>query len=159
MILFVIAPPLGLFWLLYNRRGTNLYKDRTRVKYLFLYHSYKEKFYYWEAVKMLFILCLVCIKVYGVAMDHLERLSIFLLVIVSYAFLVVVVRPHDFQILLKLEMLSFGLIGVATYLLQFSFFGDSDQFSAQTPLSERMLIALGVLFVIFAATLLVWIVV
>lgn len=159
IILFVVAPPLGLFWLLYKRRGTSLYKDRTRVKYLFLYHSYKEKFYYWEAVKMLFILCLVCIKVYGVTMDHLERLAIFLLVIVSYAFLVIAVRPHDFRILLKLEMLSLGLIGIATYLLQFSFFGNEDQSTVQNSPSEHILTIMGLLFVVYASVLLVWIVV
>lgn len=150
---FVITPPLGLFYLLYKQRSTRLYNDCTKVRYLFLYHSYKEKFYYWEPVKMMFIFALVCVKVFGVVISDLERLAIFMFVLVSFTMLVVALRPHDFAVLFALELVGLGLVILATYLLQFAYFETSESFTVGESSFNGVVIFMGLLFVLYAILL------
>lgn len=40
LLICVVFPPVLMLYMLYKRRGARLYEERTKVKYLFLYHSY-----------------------------------------------------------------------------------------------------------------------
>ena len=48
--------------------------------YLFLYHSYKPKYCWWEALKMVYILGLVWVRVGAVTISEAEQLVVFLVV-------------------------------------------------------------------------------
>lgn len=113
----VLAPPILMFCLLYKERGAKLYDDRTKMKYLFLYHPYKDEYYFWEAAKMVFLLSLVCVRVLGTLLNSLERLSIFLLLLVGFLFLVVGLRPHHFKTVYYFEICSLGITLAATYII------------------------------------------
>lgn len=71
---------------------------------------------------MAFILCLVAVRVLGIGLDDLERLSVFLIVLLAFGFLVVAIRPHQFPLVFRLEVISLGLNIVATFILMFGFF-------------------------------------
>lgn len=84
---------------------------------MFLYHSYEDEFYWWESLKMLYILGLVCVRVLGVRLQDPERLGIFLAVLLGFMLLNLTLRPYRFQTVFRLEVTGLFLVVAATYLL------------------------------------------
>lgn len=89
LLAFVIAPPAVMFITLFRYKGEKLYQYKTKVKLLFLYHSYNDQYFFWEAAKMLFILSLVCVRVFGTLLEEVERLALFLIILTSFTLTVV----------------------------------------------------------------------
>ena len=77
LVVAVAAPPVWLFIKLSSRFSFSGNGNSGDV-YLFLYHSYNPRYSCWEALKLLQILGLVCVKVFGVQLATPDRLSLFL---------------------------------------------------------------------------------
>lgn len=128
LLLGVVLPPVVMFTLLFRRRE-KLYEERTMVRFLFLYHGYRDHLLYWEGVKMLYLLALVCVRVLGRSLRDEERLGVFLAVLVAYAFLLMALRPHHFVTIFRLEMGSLAIATATTYVLMFGLFDKEGGFS------------------------------
>lgn len=85
--------------------------------FLFLYHSYKPKFFWWEFVKMIYIFGLVFVKVQGIRLADPERLAMFMAVLTGFLFFNMAMRPHKYLTVYWLEVCGLGLVVVSTYML------------------------------------------
>lgn len=72
---------------------------------------------------MIFILALVCIQVFGVLLNEVESLAIFLIFLMLFAYIVIGLQPHKFRTIYVMEITSLGLNILATYILLFGLFG------------------------------------
>ena len=97
---------------------------------LFLYHSYEGGFFWWESLKMLYLLCLVVVRVLTVRLEGTARLGLFLALVIGFLFLMVLLRPHRFRILFFIELGGLQIVVLATYILQFALLGSMGGFSA-----------------------------
>lgn len=88
--------------------------------FLFLYHSYKHNFVWWETVKLVYVLGLVLVRVMGTQLSGPDRLAVFIALIMGFLVLNMAVKPHRFVTVYALEVVSLGLVLVAAYLLQFA---------------------------------------
>lgn len=77
LVLFVAGPPLLVFILLHRIRGSQLYSQSRPSSLLYLYHSYHHSAYYWEAVKMCYLLTLVLARVLSWELEDAERIGLF----------------------------------------------------------------------------------
>lgn len=68
LLLGVLFPPIMLFRTLYKRRHS-LHEPKTTRVYLFLLHSYKPQFYWWEVARLLYIMGLVCIRTLSATLE------------------------------------------------------------------------------------------
>lgn len=120
----VAAPPLGMAVLLFRQRGARLYEDTTKLAYLFLYHAYEDEFYFWEAVKLVYLLALVCVRMLGRALEPKVRLTIFLIVLLAFTFALLWARPYRFPTVARLELGGLLITLLSTFLLQISLMDD-----------------------------------
>ena len=93
-LFFVILPPVLLWVRLWRHRGARLHAERTQRVYLFLYHSYADEYFYWEPAKMVFVLALVSVRVLGRSLPDTDRMAIYLSLLVIFAMLLTILRPH-----------------------------------------------------------------
>lgn len=112
----VVFPPVCLAYLLYRRRHKLEYERTMRIL-LFLYHSYKPEYYWWEVAKMVYILGLVHVEVESVWRPDPDRMAIFIAVLTVFLFANMSVRPHRFRSVYWLEVTGLTLVVVATYML------------------------------------------
>ena len=125
LFFLVLLPPAMWFYILYHRRQ-RLGEEPTAQYFLFLYHSYKESFYYWEVVRMLFVLLLVVVDVHGIRLQEQARLILFLAVLGGFLLLNTMLRPHRFATVYYLEVGSLALVLTATYLFLLGGFDSPD---------------------------------
>lgn len=155
LVCFVIAPPVVLFYILYKHRGSKLYDDCTKVRLLFLYHPYQDEFYFWEAVKLVFILALVAVRVFGVLLREEDILAVFLLILILFTLLVVGLHPHNFETVYRMELTSLIITMLATYAMLFVYL--QPERTEESSAFDAVLIFIGIVFMLFALTLVLWI--
>lgn len=68
LLVGVVLPPAWMLLKVCTHQGHRTRRGKPRAKYLFLYHSYKDQYYWWECLKMTYILGLVCVRVLGLTM-------------------------------------------------------------------------------------------
>lgn len=154
LLLFVVGPPIWLYLVLRRIRGPKLYEPASSLRYLFLYHSYHHGAYFWEAVRMLYILVLVCVQVLGRRLEGPEHLGVFQAVVIGYLFVVLGLRPHRFGAIVLLETLSYVLVLATSHVIMFGTFQDVTDTGEFSRWFRRSLAACSVFMFVYLLLLL-----
>ncbi|KAG2486978.1 hypothetical protein HYH03_014351 [Edaphochlamys debaryana] len=115
VFVFCIAPPLGILVLVLRRRK-KLGQPKTRAVYGFLYHRYREDFYFFESVKQLQVLMLVLVNVFANAIFQYQQALLLLCVLLCIGVVNMSCRALRAKLLVLLEYLSLMVLALSITL-------------------------------------------
>ena len=147
LLFIVLGAPLQVLLLLLRIRGPQMFEPAVSIRYLFLYHSYTDGAYVWEAVRMVYQLVLVLVQVVGRGQEGAKRIARCQAVVVGYMFILLSVRPYRYNVLLVLEAVGCFLVALTTHVLMLGTFDDDVDFMTRpasfTPLLTLCMVAVA----------------
>ncbi|KAG2487018.1 hypothetical protein HYH03_014388 [Edaphochlamys debaryana] len=115
VFVFCIAPPLGILIFLFLKRG-KLEEPKTRAVYGYLYHRYRQPFFYFESVKQLQVLMLVIVNVFANAIYQSQQALLLLCVLLCIGIVNMSCRALRAKLLMLLEYLSLMVLALSITL-------------------------------------------
>ncbi|KAG2438614.1 hypothetical protein HXX76_005163 [Chlamydomonas incerta] len=109
VVLFCCAPPLAFFIMLWRKRES-LEEPHTKQVYGFLYDRYRRSYYFYEGVRQLQTLALVCVDVFGYTLAVDRQALLLQAILVAIGAMNMTTNALRARVLAVMEFLSLSVL-------------------------------------------------